>query len=285
MNNTERNTTTALASASVRTLGTRLFLGFLGGVVAVYGIVVALHLAFPRKADQPPDTFLERCREICLSYGLVPTGHVANDAQAYLAVAKPQELAAPLQDVLADRDFKPVASQSHPLLGKAAPEIRLVNDRHEMVSLQKGLTKGPVIVVFYYGYGCSHCVAQLFGLQKDLAHFRELGAEVMAISPDSPEHTAKRFTEYGRFDFPVLSDANNAVAEAWGVFQPATKETQEDRLHGTFLVDRNGKIIFADRGYKPFLDNKSLLFWLSGRAPLKSPILNEGVAQKSEGKP
>lgn len=249
-----------------RTPGTRIFLWFLGGIATIYGVVLALHLAFPRKPRVEADSFLEQCRELCLSYGLVPTGHVANDAKAYLDAASPQTLSMPLDVLLNDRSFTPVESQSHPLLGQLAPEIQLDDDRHQRVSLTEMVKKGPVIVVFYYGYGCSHCVAQLFGIQEDRVHFRTLGAEVIAVSADSSEHTAKQLAEYGRFDFPLLSDSDNAVATAWSVFSPKTGSQEEDRQHGTFIVDRSGRIIFADRGYKPFLDNKSLLFWLAGRA-------------------
>ena len=249
-----------------RTTGTRFFLWFLGGIATIYGVILALHLAFPRKQTVDADSYLERCRELCLSYGLVPTGHVANDAKAYLDAAKPQTLSVPLNDLLSDPNFTPVDSQSHPLLGQLAPEIQLEDDRHQRVSLTELLKKGPVIVVFYFGYGCSHCVAQLFGLQKDLAHFRALGAQVIAVSPDSSEHTAKRLAEYGRFDFPLVSDSDNAVATAWSVYTGEAGDKQEDRQHGTFIIDHSGRVIFADRGYKPFLDNKSLLLRLADRA-------------------
>jgi peroxiredoxin len=250
-----------------RSLGTRIFLLFLASVAGLYGTILALHAAFPRQPSVKADSWLEECRELCLSYGLIPTGHVANDAEAYLAVAKPQDLVTPLADLLADAEFTPVDSEPHPLLGQSAPEFPLPNDRRETVSLQELIDQGPVVVVFYYGYGGSLCVAQLFGLQKDLAYFRELGAQVVAISSDSSEHTAERFAEYGRFDFPVLSDPDNAIAQQWGVFTPRSADADEDRLHGTFLIDRSGQVIFANRGYQPFLDNKSLLFWLAGQRP------------------
>jgi len=234
-------------------------------VSLLYGIVLLYHLTVPRRSSA--ESFLDRCRELCLNYGLVPTGHVANDAEAYLAVAKPQDLATPLKNILADTDFKAFPSEPHPLWGEFAPEFRLPNERRESIELQHLVQRGPVVLVFYYGYGCSHCVAQLFGLQKDLAHFRELGAEVIAVSADSPEHTSAKFSEYGRFDFPVVSDPDNRIAEQYGCFTRATPGQDEDRLHGTFLIDRSGRIIFANRGYQPFLDNKSLLFWLADQRP------------------
>ena len=250
-----------------RTQGKRLFLGFLMCVGSVYGVVVIYHLTVPRRLPDAPQSLLDRCREACLSYGLIPTGHLAKDAESYLAVAKPQDLSSSLAEILADDEFVVASSQPHPLFGITAPDFQLRNDRGEPVALREMTARGPVVVVFYYGYGCSHCVAQLFGLQKDLNYLRELGAEVVALSGDSPEHTAEKFAEYGRFDFPVVSDAGNKVAERYGVYVPASSDRPDDLKHGTFLIDRSGTVVFAQLGYQPFLDNKSLLFWLADKRP------------------
>ena len=265
MSNHKRSTDHQKPPKTSRSLGKRIFLIGLAMIAGLYGTILAMHAAYPRRQAALPTSLLEQCRELCLNYGLIPTGHLANDANDYLAVAKPQELSSPLAEILADKEFIPIETQPHPLLGQPAPDFLLQNDRKEDVSLREILERGPVIVVFYYGYTCSHCVAQLFALQKDLSYFRELDAQVIAISADAPEHTAEQFAEYGRFEFPTLSDLDNTVAKQYGVFAPATATTAEDRKHGTFVIDRTGRIVFADYGYKPFLDNKTLLFRLADR--------------------
>ena len=50
-----------------------------------------------------------------------------------------------------------------------------------------------MVLVFYYGYHCNHCVGQLFALHDDISKFRELGAEVVAVSADPPEWTRERW--------------------------------------------------------------------------------------------
>lgn len=252
--------------------GRRVFLGFLLLIAGVYSVILGYHFATPRRSVIAEDNWLERCREVCLNYGLIPTGHIAQDAEAYLAVAKPQELAADFDGLWTDEEFVAVETQPHPLLDQPAPDFELPNDRGELMSLRDLTAKGPVVVVFYYGYGCSHCVAQLFGIQKDLKHFQHLGAQIVAISADPAEKTAAQFAKYGRFDFPVLSDESQKVAEQYAVYTPPGENREEDRLHGTFLVDRNGRVIFANCGYQPFLDNKSLLFWLSVRQQALQPL-------------
>jgi peroxiredoxin len=128
-------------------------------------------------------------------------------------------------------------------------------------------------LVFYYGYYCNHCVSQLFALNKDVAKFNELGATVLAVSADPSEQTRKRFKEYGAFGFPVLSDPSNAAARKYGAYIPSTKPGEDgDLLHGTFVIDRAGRVTWANRGDVPFTENHTLLIELyrsekTGKAP------------------
>lgn len=244
--------------------GRRVFLGFLATVTCLYATVVAYHLSVPRPKAGSEAGWLERCREMCVSYGLIPTGNIAKDAEAYLKVVKPQELSQPLAEILGDKEFLRAKTEEHPLIGQVPPDFTLPNEKGEQISLHDLTAKGPVVLVFYYGYSCSHCVAQLFGLQKDLQYVKELGATVVALSADTPEKTAESFKKYGGFDFPVLSDADNKIATIYGVFTPAKGDEEEDLKHGTFIIDKEGKVIFCNRGYQPFVDNKSLLYWLAG---------------------
>jgi len=135
----------------------------------------------------------------------------------------------------------------------------LPDDGGNVVSLKALLDDGPVVLVFYYGYHCNHCVGQLFGLNEDLPRFVEMGTRVVAISGDPVELTAKRFAEYGRFFFPVLSDKDNNVAQQYGTFRPESEGQSELLLHGTFVIDTDGTVLWVNTGNKPFLDNQTLL--------------------------
>src|SRR5262249_37478050 len=113
-------------------------------------------------------------------------------------------LSGELDKLVKDPSFTPQATQVHVLLGKAAPGFTLLDTdgiEWSMPSRKPGL----LVLVFYYGYGCDHCVSQLFALSKDLPRFRALGAEVVAVSADPREDTVAKFKQYGAFAFPVLS--------------------------------------------------------------------------------
>lgn len=268
---------------SVRTpvnWGSRIFLSCLGLVACLYAAILVYHVTKPPETVVDHDDILERCRQICLKDGLLTTGHARNDAQAYLDVAQKEKLTDALSTILVDHEFMPVESESFELLNKTAPDFSLLNHEKNDVTLGQIGKDRPVVVVFYLGYGCSHCVTQLLALDKDLHHFRELDAEIVAISSDSPEHTSEKYLEYGEFHFQVPADMDYAVSQRWGVFLPETDETPEFMNHGTFIVDRNGKLIRGEQGPEPFLDNKTLLHVIAGSQGLMpAPAVTQSELQ------
>jgi peroxiredoxin Q/BCP len=198
---------------------------------------------------------------------------VASDAREYLRKHKVAPLTGSLQKILAEAEKAPdllTRTQDHRLLAERAPEFELADQEGKLWSLKELLAGGPVVLVFYYGYHCNHCVSQLFDLNEDLPLFRELGARVVAVSADPPVLTRQRFQQYGPFGFPVLSDPGNKVAETYRVFTPAHGGKKADLLHGTFVIDRDGVVQWVNVGDAPFSGNQTLLYHLAkleGRLP------------------
>ena len=250
-------------STKPRDMSTRIFLGFLGFIAAIYAVVLVYHTTTPPEVAAENSGLLEQCRQICMQYGLVSTGHIRNDAEAYLHAAQKRQLTEGLSVVLAESTFIPEASQPNLLLEKTAPNFSLPDVKGVPRELRQLGKDRPIVVVFYLGYGCSHCVAQLLALDKDQHYFRELDADIVAISSDASDHTAEKYKEYGEFHFPVLADVDYAISTQWGVYQPETDDKPEFMKHGTYVVDRSGKVIWAAVGNEPFLDNKTLLHVLA----------------------
>ncbi|MFN9718117.1 MAG: redoxin domain-containing protein, partial [Planctomycetota bacterium] len=183
-----------------REWSTKVFLGFLGTISCLYAAILIYHSAKPPDtvaADD--DSVLELCRQLCMQYGLVSSGHIRNDAEAYVKAVQKQKLTEALAVILADTSFSPIPAQQVKLLNQKAVDFDLPNHAGMQQKLSELGHDRPVVIVFYLGYGCSHCVAQLTALDKDLHYFKELDAEVIAISSDPSEHTAERFREYGEF--------------------------------------------------------------------------------------
>lgn len=197
---------------------------------------------------------------------------LAQEAQADLDRRNYKPLSEPLAALLVDASYKPIPTQTHPLLGQPAPDFTLSDTDDKPVTLSEKLKSGPVVLVFYYGYHCNHCVSQLFALNKDIEKFRELGATVLAVSADPSDQTRERFKQYGAFGFPVLSDPSNAVATKYGTYTPSMKPDEDgDLLHGTFIIDRQGRVVWANRGDGPFIENRTLLVELNKS---QSPVRN-----------
>jgi peroxiredoxin len=241
-----------------RSPATKLFLGLIGLLAVACAALVAYRTSV---APAPSET-----------------GDVAADARAYLAAAQSGQPSAQTAT-----ESPPVMGQSHPLVGKQAPDFELSDTEGQRVALRNLRRDGPVIVVFYYGYYCSHCVAQLFALEDDLPKFTRQGVHVVALSADPSSQTATRFRQYGRFHFPVLSDRDNRVAEQYGIYARAAADRDEDLKHGTFLVDRNGQITWAYAGDRPFVDNVFLLD-MTANQPKPSAIAQRGPSGPTQSK-
>jgi peroxiredoxin len=188
---------------------------------------------------------------------------LAEAARDYLHGQEIEPLTGPLAKLLADAKSTRVRSQLYTFLNKPAPDFQLKDSRGRTWKLSRQRQDGPVVLVFYYGYHCNHCVSQLFQLNDDLHYFKELGAQVIAVSADPAELTRERLQQYGEFGFPVLSDPNFRVARMYEVFKPPMGTQEAVLLHGTFIIDRNGVVQWAARDYQPFESNATLLYKLA----------------------
>ena len=134
----------------------------------------------------------------------------------------------------------------------AAPDWSLPTDGGRKVALKDYRGK-PVLVIFYLGYGCLHCVEQLQAFAPKTDEFRKAGIEVVAISSDSQEDLAKSIEKYGKdggFPFPLAADPKLEVFKKYRCFDDFEKLT----MHGTFLIDGDGMVRWQDISYEPFMN-------------------------------
>lgn len=76
------------------------------------------------------------------------------------------------------------------------------------------------------------------------AELDALGADALGISPDSVA-VQKTFSDRLKLNFPLLSDPDHAVAEAYGVWQKKSLygKTYFGIVRSAFLIDAGGKIL------------------------------------------
>jgi peroxiredoxin len=111
-------------------------------------------------------------------------------------------------------------------MGQSAPEFTLPDAFGEEISLKTLLVKGPVVISFYRGEWCPFCNIELHGLQEALPKMQELGATLIAISPEKPDCGIVA-TQKNKLTFPVLSDFGNTVARQFGIVFQIGQELKE----------------------------------------------------------
>ncbi len=100
--------------------------------------------------------------------------------------------------------------------GDTAPHFVLKDPGGKSVSASELLAQGPLVVSFYRGVWCPYCNMELQALQEALPAFRELGANLVAISPQNAVNSRKSVRNNG-LEFPILSDPGNETAAAFGL--------------------------------------------------------------------
>ncbi len=147
--------------------------------------------------------------------------------------------------------------------GEQARDFTLPDALGNAVTLSHLLKQGPVVIAFYRGEWCPYCNLQLHAYQRMLPQIQALGASLVAISPQTPDHSLT-LAEKQALTFAVLSDVGNQVARQFGlvftideavraahkqigVDLPAYNgdESWELPMPGTFLVDQAGTVRLA----------------------------------------
>ncbi|MGA7540706.1 MAG: peroxiredoxin-like family protein [Steroidobacteraceae bacterium] len=100
--------------------------------------------------------------------------------------------------------------------GARAPNFRLPNAQSGSIELNALLRHGPVVLVFYRGSWCPYCNLALRAYQKSLPRLKALGASLVAVSPQTPEHSLITAAK-NELSYPVLSDLGLHVARAYGL--------------------------------------------------------------------
>ena len=102
----------------------------------------------------------------------------------------------------------------------------------------------PVVLVFYPGDNTPVCTRQLNAYTDDIDQFLELGAQILAFSPEDLD-SHEGFAEHqGGFAFPLLADVGKDLARAYGVLGPLGFYRRS-----VFVIDPNGKLAHVHRGY------------------------------------
>ena len=103
--------------------------------------------------------------------------------------------------------------------GDRAPEFALPDQNGRTVTLGDlcaSTDKG--VIVYFYPKACTPgCTKEACDFRDSLEALKAAGYAVVGISPD-PESAQAKFSDRHDLPFPLLSDVDHAVMEAWGVW-------------------------------------------------------------------
>ncbi|MDC0220069.1 peroxiredoxin family protein, partial [Verrucomicrobia bacterium] len=140
----------------------------------------------------------------------------------------------------------------------AAPTWSLTDRNQQKFSLD-ALRGKPVVLIFYLGKGCVHCMDQLNAFDPMAAEFEKQGITLLAISTDTSAGLRDTFIGYDakdrHFNFPLLSDPTLKTFRKYRAYD----DFENTPLHGTFLIDANGEVRWQEISHEPFMAPKFLL--------------------------
>jgi peroxiredoxin len=102
------------------------------------------------------------------------------------------------------------AGLASPSPGEPMPSFLLPQDG-ELISLEQLLARGPLVVSFHRGHWCPYCRINADALAKIHPAVAELGAQIVAITPEVEHFTAELKSD-ARAPFPILTDLDNGYA-------------------------------------------------------------------------
>ncbi|MFN8079005.1 MAG: thioredoxin-dependent thiol peroxidase [Kineosporiaceae bacterium] len=129
--------------------------------------------------------------------------------------------------------------------GSPAPDFTLTAADGSVVTLSD-LRGRNVIVYFYPAAMTPGCTKQACDFRDSLAALAASGYTVLGISPDQPAKLAT-FVERDQLTFPLLSDPDKEVMQAWGAWGEKTLYGKKvvGVIRSTVVIDPNGMVQLA----------------------------------------
>ena len=111
----------------------------------------------------------------------------------------------------------------------------------------------PVVVIFYLGAGCLHCVEQLQKFAPRVNDLQQAGVSIVGISTEDLASLTTSVTNFSKdspFPIPLAADPERRIFKAYRAFD----DFENIPLHGTLLIDGAGLVRWQDISFEPFQD-------------------------------
>ncbi len=131
-------------------------------------------------------------------------------------------------------------------IGEAAPDFTVpgtdgTDEGHRDYTLS-AYRGQPVVLVFYPGDNTPVCTRQLNSYAEEIDEFRDVGAQVLALSPQDVASHDEFAEDQGGFGFPLLADTDKAVGQSYGIIGPIGFYRRS-----VFVINAEGKVAYSHR--------------------------------------
>ncbi len=135
----------------------------------------------------------------------------------------------------------------------AAPELNVLNVDGKRVHLTDYRGKN-VLLVFFLGEACVHCVGQLKSINDKMPDFQAQNTVVLGVCSQTPT-LLKKSLILNPVKVTFLSDNNHENARRFSSYD----DFENIELHSTILIDKQGKVRWKRTGGDPFMNIDFLL--------------------------
>jgi peroxiredoxin len=120
-----------------------------------------------------------------------------------------------------------------------APDFTLESRSGENIKLSE--LRGDVVMINFWASWCGPCRKEMPLLDDLQVQYKDYGFTLLGVNVDEDRDAALKLLEHVPVDFTILFDPESRISELYNV----------DAMPSTFLVDRDGKLRYLHRGYKP----------------------------------
>ena len=147
--------------------------------------------------------------------------------------------------------------------GSSAPDFALQSSQGTTVQLSEFAGKQPVVLYFYPKADTPGCTKEACGFRDRIGDYTGANIAVLGISPD-PVADVTKFAGKFHLNFPLLADADHAVAEQYGVWQKKSMMGRDYMgvVRTTFVIGTDGKVAHVFEKVKPEGHDQEVLDWM-----------------------
>lgn len=129
-------------------------------------------------------------------------------------------------------------------IGQVAPDFTLKSLKGTNLNLKE--QRGKIIVINFWASWCGPCRKEMPVLETFYTKFQDLGVSVWGVNVEQENQAGRDFLADLNLTFPILFDASNTLSATY----------QVEAMPTTVIIDRDGKVRYAFKGYKPGYEKK-----------------------------